>query len=170
MPCSRLKVNRLFGGTCRFQLQAWRVSQVRNQYEPGSKRSVEFHQTTRSYIPEDTILQKWDISYHICWNLVQQAGQTTPCQMQGQTTDWDIWGWVWMVSYRGEAMDLLQSTEWFTDIRVFSQGNESNRTLVNAVINFGFHKRQGISWIAERQFSRGTISTPYTRTLNRSML
>jgi hypothetical protein len=31
MLCSQLKVNRLFGGTCRFHLQGRRRSQTRNQ-------------------------------------------------------------------------------------------------------------------------------------------
>jgi hypothetical protein len=30
-PCSPLKVNRRYGGTCRFHLQGWRTSQERNQ-------------------------------------------------------------------------------------------------------------------------------------------
>jgi hypothetical protein len=33
MPCSPLKVNRRFGGTCRLHLQARRISKVRNQRE-----------------------------------------------------------------------------------------------------------------------------------------
>jgi hypothetical protein len=36
-PCSPLKLNRRFGGTCRLHLQGWRVSQGKNQNEPGSK-------------------------------------------------------------------------------------------------------------------------------------
>jgi hypothetical protein len=36
-PCSPLKLNRRFGGTCRLHLQGWRVSRGRNQHEPGSK-------------------------------------------------------------------------------------------------------------------------------------
>jgi hypothetical protein len=31
--CSRLKVNRRFGGTCRLHLQGWRISRARNQRE-----------------------------------------------------------------------------------------------------------------------------------------
>jgi hypothetical protein len=39
MPCSPLKVNQSFSGTCRHHLQGWRISQVRNQHEAGSKQS-----------------------------------------------------------------------------------------------------------------------------------
>jgi phosphatidylserine synthase len=36
-PCSPLKVNRRFVGTCRLYLQVRRISQARNQHEAGSK-------------------------------------------------------------------------------------------------------------------------------------
>jgi hypothetical protein len=38
-PCMPLKVSRHFGGTCRFQLQGWRVSRTRNQYEEVSNHA-----------------------------------------------------------------------------------------------------------------------------------
>jgi hypothetical protein len=41
-PCSPLKTNRRFWGTCRLQLQDRRVSQARNQHEAGSKQSLFF--------------------------------------------------------------------------------------------------------------------------------
>jgi hypothetical protein len=80
-PCSPLKVNRYFGGTCRFHLQSRRISQERNGREAGSKQryftllscltyssilkmkatcssetSVDIQRTTRRYIPEDRTL------------------------------------------------------------------------------------------------------------------
>jgi hypothetical protein len=39
MPCSPLKVNRRFRGTCHFQLQDRRISKARNHHEAGSKHS-----------------------------------------------------------------------------------------------------------------------------------
>jgi hypothetical protein len=48
-PCSRLKVYRRFGGTCRLYLQGRRINQARNQRE--SKWRAE--KTTRRYNPED---------------------------------------------------------------------------------------------------------------------
>jgi hypothetical protein len=36
-PCSPLKLNRRFGGTCRLHLQGRRISQARNQREAGGK-------------------------------------------------------------------------------------------------------------------------------------
>jgi hypothetical protein len=36
-PCSSLKVNQRFGGTCRLYLQRRRISQARNQHEAGKK-------------------------------------------------------------------------------------------------------------------------------------
>jgi hypothetical protein len=38
-PCSPLKVNQSFGGTCRLHLQDRRISQAKNQHETGSKQS-----------------------------------------------------------------------------------------------------------------------------------
>jgi hypothetical protein len=35
MPCSLLKINRHFGGTCRLHLHGWRISQARNQLKSG---------------------------------------------------------------------------------------------------------------------------------------
>jgi hypothetical protein len=40
-PCSPLKVNRQFGGTCRLHLQGRRISRARKQHE--SKRQAELH-------------------------------------------------------------------------------------------------------------------------------
>jgi hypothetical protein len=59
--CSPVKINRRFGGTDRLHPQGRSVSQARNY--PGdsgyfSEMSVNFHRTTRSYIPEDRTLQK----------------------------------------------------------------------------------------------------------------
>jgi hypothetical protein len=42
-PCSPVKVNRSFEGTCRLRLQIWRVRQVRKQHEAGSKQSFTYH-------------------------------------------------------------------------------------------------------------------------------
>jgi hypothetical protein len=71
-PCSPLKVNRRFGGTCRIHLQGRRINQARNQHESCSlaysstlkmeatcfsETSVDFQQTTRHYIPEDRTFQ-----------------------------------------------------------------------------------------------------------------
>jgi hypothetical protein len=65
--CSPLKVNGLSGGTCRLHLQNRRMSQARNQREAGSKESSLHLQgsseTTRRYIPEDSILHN-----HRCEN------------------------------------------------------------------------------------------------------
>jgi hypothetical protein len=38
-PCSLLKVNRCFGGTCRLHLQRRKISQPRNQHEASSKQN-----------------------------------------------------------------------------------------------------------------------------------
>jgi hypothetical protein len=68
-PCSALKVNRRFGGTCRLHFQGRRIGRVRNQR--GSKwqastlkmglicpteTSADFQRTTRRYIPGDNTL------------------------------------------------------------------------------------------------------------------
>jgi hypothetical protein len=62
-PYSLLKVIGRFGGTCCLQCQGRRIIQARNQHGASSKKmeatcsseiSVEFQQTTCSYIPEDT--------------------------------------------------------------------------------------------------------------------
>jgi hypothetical protein len=37
-PCSLLKVNRRFGGTCRFNRQGERISRARNKSEIGSSQ------------------------------------------------------------------------------------------------------------------------------------
>jgi hypothetical protein len=76
-PCSSLKVNRRFGGTCRLNLQGWRtgkqetrVKQIasRDQLEMEetcySETSVDIQRTTRRYIPEDRTLHN-----HRCENL-----------------------------------------------------------------------------------------------------
>jgi hypothetical protein len=80
-PCSPLKVNWRFGGTCRLHLQGRRVSQVRNllvacflawlilrPWRWGShvtpETSVDFQRTTQRYIPEDLTLHN-----HHCENL-----------------------------------------------------------------------------------------------------
>jgi hypothetical protein len=39
-PCSPLKANRLFGGTCRLNLQGRRISKVRNKHEARRKQTV----------------------------------------------------------------------------------------------------------------------------------
>jgi hypothetical protein len=36
-PCSPMKVNQRFGGTCRFHIQGQRISQARNQRKAGNK-------------------------------------------------------------------------------------------------------------------------------------
>jgi hypothetical protein len=76
-PCSHLKVNRRFGGTCWLHLPGRRISQARNQREAGSMNSslkmeaiyssatsVQIQRTTRRYIPEDRTLHN-----HRCENL-----------------------------------------------------------------------------------------------------
>jgi hypothetical protein len=74
-PCSPLKVNRRFGGTCRLHLQGPRINHARNQHEAGSKQVscltysstlkmeaicssetlVDFQRTTWRYIPDRTL-------------------------------------------------------------------------------------------------------------------
>jgi hypothetical protein len=66
-----MKINRPFGGPCRFHLQDRRINQSRNQREIGDKQmfsilkmeaicssetSVNFQLTTRRYIPQNRIL------------------------------------------------------------------------------------------------------------------
>jgi hypothetical protein len=51
-PCSPLKVNRRFGGTCYLHLQSPRIRQARNQREADGKHCPDFGQTTWRYIPE----------------------------------------------------------------------------------------------------------------------
>jgi hypothetical protein len=87
-PCSPLRVNEPFGGTCRLHLQNQRISQPRNQnkdllatwftvvsfltYSSTLKMEatcsfempVDFQRTTRRYIPEDITLHN-----HRCKNL-----------------------------------------------------------------------------------------------------
>jgi hypothetical protein len=41
-PCSPLKVNRRFGGTCHLHLQCQRISQANKQREAGSKQILVF--------------------------------------------------------------------------------------------------------------------------------
>jgi hypothetical protein len=48
-PCSPLKVNRHFGGTCRLHLQGGRIRQARNQRD--------FQRTTLGFIPEESTLR-----------------------------------------------------------------------------------------------------------------
>jgi hypothetical protein len=67
-PCSPLKVNRLFGVTCRFHLQGWRIStacylchasflayssNLKMETTYFSEMSVGFQRNTRNYILED---------------------------------------------------------------------------------------------------------------------
>jgi hypothetical protein len=40
IPCSSLKVNRHFRGTCRLHLQGERICQARNRCEAGSKQNI----------------------------------------------------------------------------------------------------------------------------------
>jgi hypothetical protein len=63
-PCSLLKFNLRFGGTCPIHLQGPKIYQIRNQHEAGSKQSCDFQQTTRCYIPESGYLHN-----HLCENL-----------------------------------------------------------------------------------------------------
>jgi hypothetical protein len=85
-PCSPLKVNRHFGGTCRLHHQGRRISQTRNQLclppaftlvsclaytltlkmeaTCSLETSVDFQRTTWCYIPEDSTLHN-----HRCENL-----------------------------------------------------------------------------------------------------
>jgi hypothetical protein len=63
-PCSPLKVNRHFGGTCRLHLQGRRIGQPRNQREAGSSG---FQQTTRRYIPESRTLHKQLLLRSFVW-------------------------------------------------------------------------------------------------------
>jgi hypothetical protein len=66
MPCSPLKLNRRFGGTCRLHLQDLIISQARNQRGEGGKEVelkmettcppemwVDSEQATRRHLPED---------------------------------------------------------------------------------------------------------------------
>jgi hypothetical protein len=39
-PCRPIKDNRCFGGTCRLQLQGWKVSRASNKQEACSKRNI----------------------------------------------------------------------------------------------------------------------------------
>jgi hypothetical protein len=69
-PCSPLKVNPLFGGTCSLHFQGQIISQARSQIclipasywflawiiLRSSETSVDFQRTTRRYIPEDRVL------------------------------------------------------------------------------------------------------------------
>jgi hypothetical protein len=48
-PCSPLKVNRHFGGTCHIHRLGRRVNQVRNQYKAGGKQIL----LSLLYNPED---------------------------------------------------------------------------------------------------------------------
>jgi hypothetical protein len=59
-PCSSLKVNGHFGGTCRFHLQGRRINQARNQKmdtKCSSETSLDFQRTTRRFNPEDRSLR-----------------------------------------------------------------------------------------------------------------
>jgi hypothetical protein len=66
-PCSSLKVNRSFGGTCRLHLQGWRIAKqetsvkqtaIRVQLEMkemcSSETSVDIQRITQPHISEDT--------------------------------------------------------------------------------------------------------------------
>jgi hypothetical protein len=55
-PCSLLKVNRRFGGTCRHHLQVRRIGRTRNQRE--SRWQAHAQQTIRCYNPEYRTLQE----------------------------------------------------------------------------------------------------------------
>jgi hypothetical protein len=83
-PCRPLKVYRRFGGTYRLYLQGRRISRASSGFPPAftlvscsaysstlkieaicsSETSVDFQQTTRRYIPEDSTLHN-----HRCENL-----------------------------------------------------------------------------------------------------
>jgi hypothetical protein len=83
-PCGPLKVNQRFEGTRRLHLQSRRINRPRNQCEISSKQRsclaysstlkmeatcssetmVDFHRTTRRYIPE-----YWLLHNHRCENL-----------------------------------------------------------------------------------------------------
>jgi hypothetical protein len=74
-PYSLVKVNLSFRGTYCIRLQVQRISHARNQHEADSKHSkveaiyssemsVDFQQTTRRYISDDTTLHS-----HLCENL-----------------------------------------------------------------------------------------------------
>jgi hypothetical protein len=89
MLCSPLKVNWRLGGTCRLHLQGQRINQARNQCEACSKHAysltvkmeatcscemlVDFQQTARRYIPEDSLVycewSSWQSSYRWCYLL-----------------------------------------------------------------------------------------------------
>jgi hypothetical protein len=65
-PCSPLKVNQRFGGTCRLHLQGRRICQARNQRGSRWKAqmSINCQRTIGRYMPEDRTLH-----YHRCENL-----------------------------------------------------------------------------------------------------
>jgi hypothetical protein len=64
-PCSLLKVNRRFRGTCLY-LQSWQVGQARNQQEDRSdifsETSANTELTTQLNIPEEMTFHS-----HLCW-------------------------------------------------------------------------------------------------------
>jgi hypothetical protein len=62
-PCSPLKVNRRFGGTCRLCLQGRRISQARNQRKAGSKQS-----TGREWYESVAAIMLLTLR---CWGLIQ---------------------------------------------------------------------------------------------------
>jgi hypothetical protein len=63
-PCSLLKVNPCFRGTCRLHLQGRKIKRARNQRESRSQAELCFQWITRRYIPEDSTLHN-----HHCENL-----------------------------------------------------------------------------------------------------
>jgi hypothetical protein len=91
-PCSPLKVNRRFGGTCRLHRQGRKISRTRkreNRWQAeqasfsalkmeaicSSETSADFQRTTRRYIPKDGTLHN-----HRCENLKSyRARFVFPC-------------------------------------------------------------------------------------------
>jgi hypothetical protein len=53
-PCSPLKVNRRFGGTCRLRCQSRRISKARNQRETGVKQNV---------LVSYSLIHEWEATY-----------------------------------------------------------------------------------------------------------
>jgi hypothetical protein len=64
-PCSPLKVNRRFGGTCRLNIQGERIIQTRNQYKLGRKQSKLKMEVTFSY--ESPVCFQRTKRYHLRW-------------------------------------------------------------------------------------------------------
>jgi hypothetical protein len=128
-PCSPLKINRLLGGTRSLHLQSWRISQVRNQREAGSKQkswkkmeakrssetSVDFQHTTWHYVPEDRSLH---------WLIIVQWRCTWVCKELACNRP-DVWKSVCLST---------DSCSWLTNIRF-----ESCCHSVNFPLDFQFN-------------------------------